>query len=118
MQKFGLSTLTILMLSGCATLGPDFNGIKNPPLPKNWSKHAKKDASAVQWWKTFHAPELNRLVKQAYAQNLDIQSDGLRIAQSRAALGISQGLAFPQVQSVSGQATSTRTGLGDLPPPA
>ena len=114
LQKLGLSTLTLLMLSGCANLGPDFNGIKNPPLPKTWSGHSKEDAATIQWWKTFHDPVLNKLVKQAYTQNLDIQSAGLRIAQSRAALGISQGLAFPQVQSVSGQATSTHTGLGDV----
>jgi len=114
MQKLGLSTLTLLILSGCASLGPDFNGVSHPPLPKNWSKHSRQNASTIQWWKTFHDPTLNRLVKQAYAQNLDIQSAGLRIAQSRAVLGISQGLAFPQVQTLSAQASSTGTGFADV----
>ncbi len=113
MQKWGLSSLTLLLLSGCAKLGPDFRGVTHPPLPKTWS-HKNKQASTIEWWKTFHDPTLNSLVKQAYTQNLDIKSAGLRIAQSRAALGISQGLVFPQLQALSGQASSTRTGLGDV----
>jgi len=39
-----------------------------------------------------------------YAQNLDLKSAGLRILQSRAALGISEGLNYPQVQTLSGNA--------------
>ena len=108
--------LSSLIFSGCAKLGPDFAGIGDPPVPKAWKRNHTnpKNASVVQWWRTFHDPTLNRLVEKAYAQNLDIKSAGLRIAQARAALGISQGLAFPQVQTLSGQASSTRTGLGDV----
>jgi len=112
-RYISLSLLAALLLSGCAELGPDFTGISNPPVPKAWKKQHNSDRSVTQWWKTFHDPTLNTLVKKAYAENLDIKSAGLRIAQARAALGISQGLAFPQVQQLSGQATSTHTGLGD-----
>ena len=115
-KRVAAISLSSLIFSGCAKLGPNFTGIKNPPLPKAWKKNHTdpKSASVVKWWKTFHDPTLNRLVEKAYAQNLDIKSAGLRIAQARAALGISQGLAFPQIQTVSGQASATRTGLGDV----
>jgi len=114
-QKWGLSTLTLLMLSGCAPLGPDFMGVGNPPIPEKW-KHAGKrnDKAIAQWWKTFHDPTLNTLVQKTYAQNLDIKSAGLRIAQARSVLGISEGLAFPQAQSVSGSASSSRTRAADV----
>ena len=108
--KIGLSALTVMMLSGCVKLGPNFTGVDAPPLPKNWthgSKKANSDAMA-QWWKTFNDPTLNTLVQKTYAQNLDIKSAGLRILQSRAALGISEGLSFPQVQTLSGNAATTR----------
>ncbi|BAF72296.1 TolC family protein [Sulfurovum sp. NBC37-1] len=115
LYRTGLSLLALLVLSGCAKLGPDFGGIANPPVPKKWKQNTNhKDPSVTHWWRTFHDPTLNTLVNKAYAQNLDIKSAGLRIAQARAALGISQGLAFPQLQTVSGQATSTRTGLADV----
>ena len=106
----GLSTLNILMLSSCVKLGPDFTGVDTPPLPKEWT-HGSSKANAdkiAQWWKTFNDPTLNTLVQKAYAQNLDIKSAGLRIVQSRAVLGISEGLSFPQVQTLSGSAATTR----------
>ncbi len=95
-KQLGGIGLSVILLTGCVKLGPDFTGIKNPPLPKAWKKsHASRDESIVEWWHTFHDPVLNTLISKAYAQNLDIKSAGLRIAQARAALGISQGLAFP-----------------------
>jgi outer membrane protein TolC len=104
-----------LVFSGCAKLGPDFGGIDKPPLPEKWKQaHTSKKNPVVSWWKTFHDPTLDLLVRKAYAQNLDIKSAGIRILQARAALGISQGLAFPQVQQLSGQASSTHTGLADI----
>jgi len=109
LPKIGLSALTVMMLSGCVKLGPDFTGVEAPPLPKNWTQGKKANSDAIaQWWKTFHDPTLNTLVQKAYAQNLDIKSAGLRILQSRAALGISEGLSFPQVQTLSGNAATTR----------
>jgi len=114
-QNIGLSVLTVLMLSGCTKLGPDFMGMGNPPIPEKWKQDGKRNDKAVaQWWKTFNDPTLNTLVQKAYAQNLDIKSAGLRIAQARSVLGISEGLTFPQAQSISGSASSSRTGVSDI----
>ncbi len=115
LPKLGLSIITVLMLSGCTKLGPDFMGMGNPPIPEKWKQDGKRNDKAVaQWWKTFNDPTLNTLVQKTYAQNLDIKSAGLRIAQARAVLGISEGLAFPQAQSISGSASSSRTGVSDI----
>jgi len=109
LQKIGLSALTIVLLNGCVKLGPDFTGVESPPLPQNWNKGDKEGSEAIaQWWKTFNDPTLNTLIQKAYAQNLDIQSAGLRILQARAALGISVGLNYPQLQTLSGNAVTTR----------
>ena len=115
LPKIGLSALTVLMLSGCGKLGPDFMGVGNPPIPEKW-KHegTRSDKYIAQWWKTFHDPTLNTLVQKTYAQNLDIKSAGLRIAQARSVLGISEGLAFPQVQTISGSASSSHTKARDV----
>jgi outer membrane protein TolC len=115
LPKIGLSVLSIIILSGCAKLGPDFTGVKNPPIPAKW-KHSGtvSDQSIAHWWKIFHDPTLNTLVKKTYAQNLDLQSAGLRIQQARAILGISQGLAFPQLQTLSGSGSSSHTQAIDV----
>ncbi|MCV5857462.1 hypothetical protein OFN53_43250, partial [Escherichia coli] len=55
-----------------------------------------------QWWQQFNDPTLNRLVELANEQNLDIEAAGLCIVQARSLLGISTGLQYPQVQTVSG----------------
>ncbi|MGB5506961.1 MAG: TolC family protein [Sulfurovum sp.] len=110
LPKIGLSVLTIVMMSGCTKLGPDFLGVENPPVPAKWQKEDKRsDEKIAQWWKSFNDPVLNTLVEKAYAQNLNIKSAGLRILQARAALGISEGLAFPQVQTLSGNAAAVRS---------
>ena len=115
MFKWTLSATTLLMLGGCVKLGPEFQGFGNPPIPKEWSHKGKRNTKAVaQWWRTFNDPILNRLVRKTYAQNLDIKSAGLRIAQARAALGISEGLAFPQAQTLSGSASSSHSRAADV----
>ncbi len=104
--------ILVLMQAGCTRLGPDFNGIDNPPIPRQWQgRHAEKDPSIVRWWRTFKDPTLNTLVKIAYSQNLDIKSAGIRIIQARAIVGISRGFALPQKQTLSAGAGTTRSGL-------
>lgn len=112
----GLYLIIAMLLSGCVKLGPDFRALNAPPLPKQWSKSDKKVpmASLAQWWKTFNDPMLNDLVEKSYAQNLDIESAGLRIVQARAVLGISEGLYFPQLQTFSGSATSSGSRATDI----
>ncbi len=107
-SRLGLSVLTIAVLSGCTSVGPDFMGVGKAPVPQKWVHKGKKSDKAIaQWWKTFHDPTLNKLVAKSYAQNLDIKAAGLRIAQARSILGISEGLAFPQVQQVNASASSS-----------
>lgn len=106
--------ISLLALGGCTRLGPDFTGIKNPPLPKSWQQNSGKNAPIVRWWRTFHDPVLNELVQKAYAQNLDIKSAGLRIAQARAALGVAKGYTFPQSQKINAKSAYTKTGLGEV----
>ena len=110
LPKIGLSVLTVVIMSGCTKLGPDFLGVESPPVPDKWQhKDKRNDEKIAQWWKSFNDPVLNTLVEKAYAQNLSIKSAGLRILQARAALGISEGLAFPQVQTLSGDAAAVRS---------
>ncbi len=109
----GIAALMMLMHSGCSEVGPDFPGVNKPNMPSNWEKKkGHSDADIAQWWKIFHDPVLNKLIIKTYAQNLDLKAAGLRIVQARAALGISEGLYFPQVQTLSGDLSSSRTGHG------
>ncbi len=102
-----LAGALLLSLAGCTKVGPEFGGVHPPALPEapeSNASHERPDA----WWKTFDDPVLTSLIDKAARQNLDLQSAGLRILQSRAALGLSRGLAYPQVQTLSGSAGISR----------
>lgn len=99
--------IMLLMISGC-TVGPDFV-TPQTELNKNWNEknnpHVKtKDAVNKQWWCTFNDPILNKLIQQAYQQNLTLQIAGLRIMEARAQLGIAIGQQYPQTQEAFGSA--------------
>ena len=109
-KKRTLSALvSVLLLSACAPLGPNFTGVDTIQIPDAWQKQGKRnDAEIAQWWKIFRDPTLNTLVQKTYAQNLDLKAAGLRIVQSRTVLGISEGLQYPQVQNLSGNVAGVR----------
>jgi len=99
-------------LSGCM-VGPDFRGPGRIRLPREWEKGQRaKDPHLARWWTIYRDRDLDRLVQMAYRQNLDLKAAGLRILQARAALGIQRGMAFPQVQQLSGSATASRASRG------
>ena len=105
-----LSSLSIVLLStGCTKLGPEF---KNPKQIKTSHTLNAKDANKTQdiskWWEMFNDETLNILVQKTYEQNLDLQSAGMRILQARALVGISEGLSYPQKQTLSGGAITNR----------
>ncbi len=111
--KFLVTGTTSVILGGCASVGPDFKTPKSSKIPKKWrDKRYKKDPHLANWWHIYKDKNLNRLVQLAYRQNLDLQSAGLRILQARAALGISEGMAFPQLQQVSGSVTLNDSNKG------
>ena len=62
------------------------------------------------WWTAFNDPALDRLVEQAYRENLPLRTAGVRVLQARAQLGIAIGEIFPQTQQAIGSVQYNRTG--------
>lgn len=94
----------LLLTPGCLKVGPDFTP---PPAPvaDTWMEKANQELIATpgqheEWWMVFNDPILNRLVEEAYRQNLGLQVAGLRILEARAQLGIATGNLYPQQQQV------------------
>ncbi len=113
------------LFAGCATVGPDFQQ-PEVEVADNWleAKDSKVDTTQTEyrdWWKVFNDPVLNRLIDNAYSQNLSLQVAGLRILEARARLGIATGLQYPQSQSVQGSYARSRSSenaspFSNLPP--
>tara|TARA_R110001592_G_scaffold337300_1_gene623752 strand:- start:375249 stop:376853 length:1605 start_codon:yes stop_codon:yes gene_type:complete len=103
----GLCALLLTLVSACTVVGPDYQGVKAPALPTSWDTAAaaadSKETSA--WWLLFEDGILTDLIQRGASQNLSLEAAGLRIVQSRAALGISDSLLYPQQTQVKGNAS-------------
>ncbi|MDH3830058.1 MAG: efflux transporter outer membrane subunit [Gammaproteobacteria bacterium] len=109
----GTLLATSLMMA-CTVLGPDYqepetriqddwSGVETPTLVSN-------PPSSPRWWSTaFNDPVLDELIAKGIAQNLDVQSAGLRVLQARQSLNIAIGNQYPQEQEVSGSAEKERS---------
>jgi NodT family efflux transporter outer membrane factor (OMF) lipoprotein len=95
--------LAILMLSGCAAVGPDYvrPGTEMPPT---W--HAAPDPAVVPgktmircWWTVFGDPLLTQLIEEASQSNLDLKAAVARVDEARARLGVVSGERVPQVDA-------------------
>ena len=102
-----------LPIAAC-TVGPDFDRPAPWYSPASWFEGgpAKVAASEVvaepvdpQWWTLFRDPELTSLVTRVAAANLDVRVATVRLAESRASLGIARADQFPQS---NGNASYTR----------
>jgi NodT family efflux transporter outer membrane factor (OMF) lipoprotein len=103
-----LTVLTALVgaasLPGC-TVGPDF---RQPgwASPSSWFAGPKEVVARprsipvaepvdVDWWMLFHDPMLTDLERRVASENLDVKTAVIRVAESRAQLGIARAALFP-----------------------
>ena len=105
-----LRLLPIVLLSACASLGPDFES-PEAPVADDWMQAEQagvnhQAADNPEWWTVFNDPVLDRLIETARSQNLSLRSAGLRVLQANAQLGIATGKKFPQVQQITGSASN------------
>jgi NodT family efflux transporter outer membrane factor (OMF) lipoprotein len=96
-----------VLLSSCA-VGPDYESPGAWWSPTSWfaGRPAPVLASAttaapidVTWWSVFADPELTTLQNRVASSNLDIRVMTIRLAQSRAQLGVAQADQFPTLQA-------------------
>ena len=110
--------LLSLLLTGC-TVGPNFEQ-PAPWSPVSWFRTDPKDpkpppvslpvAEKVDpdWWSILHDPVLTGLMHRVAANNYDVRTASVRLAESRAQAGITRADAFPQL---NGSTSYTRERL-------
>jgi NodT family efflux transporter outer membrane factor (OMF) lipoprotein len=104
-----LSAATLLLALGACTVGPNFE----PPdwlSPTSWfAKKAEPITPAPSiavaepidpnWWNLFNDPVLTGLERRVAGENLDVQIATVRIAESRAQLGVAGAAQFPTLNA-------------------
>jgi hypothetical protein len=101
-----LSAAALTLALGACTVGPNFE----PPQwlsPASWfAKKAEPIIPALSmpvaepidpnWWNLFNDPILTGLERRVAGENLDVQIATVRIAESRAQLGVAGAAQFPR----------------------
>jgi NodT family efflux transporter outer membrane factor (OMF) lipoprotein len=100
---------TVMSLSGCITVGPDFIQ-PDGPVAEGWMEREalpikSTPAELSSWWEVFGDPVLDELIEDACSQNLPLRIAGVRILEARARLGIATGERYPQLQQAAGAFT-------------
>jgi len=108
-----LLTTGVMLLSGCMKVGPDYvrpQTSVSPSWPAARDERVKTEpAEYREWWKAFNDPVLDRVVDQAYRENLTLKIAGVRVLEARAQLGIAVGSLYPQTQQADGSLLYNRT---------
>ncbi len=98
------------LVSACAPVGPDFVRPDSQSI-EQWSDYSREKfrfapQDSVKWWGVLNDPVLDKLVAAARQNNNNIRIAGLRVLESRAALGVALGNRYPQAQVAAGDATA------------
>ena len=110
-----LVVLAILILTGCATVGPDYVPPKKS-VSKDWYTQLKGGLSTEEmdpqtlaaWWTTLNDSELSSLIDRAVSGNLDLKKALARVREARARRGVAKADLFPTLDA-TGSATWSRS---------
>jgi outer membrane protein, multidrug efflux system len=93
---------TTVLLSSCA-VGPDYRTPVVPVPPKQWQNISttSKLAQPDKWWQTFNDNELNQLITEAIAANLDLKLALERVKDARAQRWATIATGLPSIQAKS-----------------
>jgi len=90
-RSFPLFMLPLLLVAGCAAVGPDYSApvLPAPHRPASFGAPVAGLGSGeveVQWWQVFDEPALSQLIQQALAANHDIGIAAARLDEAKALL--------------------------------
>jgi multidrug efflux system outer membrane protein len=93
-----------LVLSGCAAVGPNYMRPQMPVPPQHRFVEGAVQAESLAdlpWWQVFDDPTLQTLIREAIANNLDLQIAAARVEEARAQAGIAKSFLYPRVDGMA-----------------
>ena len=117
-----IMTVGSFLLTGCATVGPDYIR-PEIPMPQKWSDKSSvstpaepRDSRALAtWWATLNDPKLSELIDHAVNNNPDLKKAQAAVREARALRGVSAADQYPSLDataSASRLRSSEATGGG------
>src|SRR5436190_20498740 len=98
-------TIAVSSLSmACAAVGSDYQRPQLPTPPQYRFVEGTAQAQSLAdspWWQVFDDPALQALVREALANNLDLQRAVARVEEARARAGVAKSFLYPQVDGIA-----------------
>jgi len=110
-----LTGCMLMLLAGCSLHQP--SRIEPPPLPSAYLEQGGASAGEPlqQWWFAFHDPQLEQLMNELFAGNLQLEQAYARLEQSRAAVRAAGAARRPSLNLAGEAEHSMQPGLaGDV----
>jgi outer membrane protein, multidrug efflux system len=109
------AAIGVAALAACA-LGPDYRRPETAaPAAYRFESDGSADSIAdAGWWQVYKDPQLQSVIREGLANNLDVRIAAARVDQARATVGSARLQQLPQV-SLSAGAARQRTSLYELP---
>lgn len=104
---FPIVMLLALLFAACSPFAPAPRPAGYDPLPATYSLYPAQAPDPSPWWHALNSNELNRILDQAFADNLSLQQAWARLEQARA-LAVQAGAdLFPDL-NLTGSTTHAR----------
>ncbi len=113
MIRYLLTTLMVPLVAGCMSQ-PESPATLPVVLPDTYVEQyaiAVQSSDTDRWWQVFADPQLDRLMQQLFAQNLEIAQALARLEQAEALLGIARS---PLTPSLGANVQASRAGQPGL----
>src|SRR5512143_188067 len=94
-----LAAISLTLLAACA-VGPNYTRPQVPTPPAHRFFEGEEQAQSIAdapWWNVVRDPQLQVLIREAIASNLDLRTATARVAEARAQYGIARSFLFPEV---------------------
>src|SRR5512143_2264144 len=114
-----VAAIALSLLAACA-VGPNYNRPEMPTPPSYRFFEGEEQAQSIAdtpWWEVVKDPQLQALIREAIANNLDLRTATARVAEARAQYGIAKSFLFPEV-NVTASYTARGVSRSSDPPEA
>ena len=113
----GAAAVALSLLAACA-VGPNYSRPEVPTPPAHRFFEGEEQALSIAdapWWDVVKDPQLQALVREAIANNLDLRVATARVAEARAQYGIARSFLFPEVGVAGGYSAQQVSRLSEPP---
>jgi len=100
LSRATMTMAAVALTAGCAAVGPNYERPQMPiPAQYRFVEGTAQAQSLADspWFQVFDDPTLQTLVREALANNLDVQLAVARVEEARARAGVAKSFLYPQV---------------------